>query len=308
MTSSVEKAGMRIGIDLGGTKIEALAIDHVGAELVRYRIDTPRGDYDGTIAAMVGLVRRIEQETGQTGTVGAGIPGSISRRTGLVKNANSTWLNGRTLEEDFAAALGREVRIANDANCLAVSEATDGAAAGHKVVFAVILGTGCGGGVAIDGRVHAGQNGVGGEWGHMPLPWALPEELPGPACYCGKRGCMEMWISGTGVALDYHNMTGNKITTREIVEHAKAGDAAAQQTMARFEDRLARGLAVLTNVLDPDVFVFGGGLSQYDGFYSKVAALLPRYVFGGEAETPLLSAKFGDSSGVRGAAWLWPAK
>jgi fructokinase len=299
---------MRIGIDLGGTKIEALAIDHAGVELVRHRVDTPRDDYRGTIAAMVGLVHRLEQETGQIGTVGAGIPGSFSLRSGMVKNANSIWLNGQALEQDFAAALGREVRIANDANCLAVSEATDGAAAGHGVVFAVILGTGCGGGVAINGRVHAGQNSVGGEWGHMPLPWATTEELPGPECYCGKRGCMEMWVSGTGVSLDHLNVTGQRLTTREIVAEAQNGDAGARATMVRFEDRLARGLAVVVNLLDPDVFVFGGGLSRYNGFYTEVASRLPRYVFGGEAETPLLPAKYGDSSGVRGAAWLWPSK
>jgi len=188
---------MRIGIDLGGTKIEALALDHTGKELLRYRIDTPRGDYAATIGAMAGLVRRLESETGSTGTVGAGIPGSASRRTGLVKNANSTWLNGMPLAEDLSAELGREVRVANDANCLAVSEATDGAAAGGRVVFGVILGTGCGGGVAIEGKIHAGPNGVGGEWGHNPLPWPTSDECPGPPCYCGKRGCLEMWVSGT---------------------------------------------------------------------------------------------------------------
>jgi fructokinase len=297
---------MRIGIDLGGTKIEALAIDRTGKELVRHRIDTPRDDYRGTIQAMVGLVQRIEQETGETGTVGAGIPGSVSGRTGLVKNANSLWLNGMPLEKDFAAVLGREVRIANDANCLAVSEATDGAAAGQGLVFAVILGTGCGGGLAVNGHVHRGRNGVGGEWGHMPLPWARPEETPGPPCYCGRRGCMEMWVSGTGVALDYLTVTGKKLTTRNIVSEAQSGERDALAALERFEDRLARGLAVLINVLDPEILVFGGGLSRFEGFYPQVAAKLPQYVFGGEVDTPLVPAKFGDSSGVRGAAWLWP--
>src|SRR5882757_5342346 len=206
------KAEMRIGIDLGGTKIEALAIDNKGVELARHRIDAPRDDYAASIDAMVGLVRRLEEETGRVGTVGAGIPGSISSKTGLVKNSNSTWLNGRPLHRDFTAALGREVRVANDANCLAVSEATDGAAAGKRVVFGVILGTGCGGGVAIDGRVHAGPNGTGGEWGHNPLPWPKAEENPGPLCYCGKRGCMEMWVSGTGLARDYQETTGRQRT------------------------------------------------------------------------------------------------
>ncbi len=298
---------MRIGIDLGGTKIEALAIDDHGIELTRHRIDTPRDDYDATIMAMVGLVRKLEQESGKTGTVGAGIPGSISRVTGLVKNSNSTWLNGRPLDRDFTAALGREVRIANDANCFAVSEATDGAAAGKHVVFGVILGTGCGGGVAIDGRVHEGPNGVAGEWGHNPLPWPSEEEYPGPTCYCGKRGCMEMWVSGTGIALDYRTVTGRVRTTQEIVADFEAGDYAAAAAIGRFEDRLARGLAQVINILDPDVIVIGGGVSRIEDLYREVPRKLPAYVFGGEMSTPVLAARYGDSSGVRGAAWLWPA-
>lgn len=299
---------MRIGIDLGGTKIEVLAMDRGGKELVRHRIDTPRDDYDATLAAMVGLVQQIERETGTKGTVGAGIPGCVSSVTGLVKNSNSTWLNGRPVDRDLSAALGREVRVANDANCLAVSEATDGAAAGKRVVFGVILGTGCGGGVAIDGHVHAGPNGVGGEWGHNPLPWARPEELPGPECYCGKLGCLEMWISGTGVARDHKIVTGKEKTTREIMEGFHAGDPEAAATVARFEDRLARGLAHVVNTLDPDVLVFGGGLSKIDYLYREIPRLLPKYVFGGEVATPVLQAKYGDSSGVRGAAWLWPLR
>ena len=297
---------MRIGIDLGGTKIEALAIDNQGVELARYRIDTPRDDYDATVAAMVGLVRRLEETTGSVGTVGAGIPGSISRITGLVKNANSTWLNGRPLDRDLIAALGREVRIANDANCFAVSEATDGAAAGRHVVFGVILGTGCGGGVAIGGRVHEGPNGVAGEWGHNPLPWPRPEEYPGPKCYCGKRGCMEMWVSGTGIALDYRTVTGKALTTQEIVSQFEAGDREATAAMERFEDRLARGLAQVVNILDPDVIVIGGGVSRVKHIYQELPKKLKAYVFGGEASTPILPAMYGDSSGVRGAAWLWP--
>jgi fructokinase len=298
--------GMRIGIDLGGTKIEALAIDDQGLELARHRIDTPRDDYDATIVAMVGLVRRLEKQTGRTGTVGAGIPGSISRITGLVKNSNSTWLNERPLDRDLAAALGREVRLANDANCFAVSEATDGAAAGKHVVFGVILGTGCGGGVAIGGRVHAGPNGVAGEWGHNPLPWPRPEEYPGPACYCGKSGCMEMWVSGTGIALDYRTVTGRARTTQEIVSDFEAGEREATAAIHRFEDRLARGLAQVINILDPDVIVIGGGVSKVEDIYREIPKKLPAYVFGGEASTPVLPAVFGDSSGVRGAAWLWP--
>ena len=298
---------MRIGIDLGGTKIEALALDKTGAELLRYRIDTPRDDYWGTVRAMIGLVHRIEEETGSTATVGAGIPGSVSRRTGLIKNANSTWLNGQPFAKDLSTELGREVRVANDANCLAVSEATDGAAAGERVVFGVILGTGCGGGVAVEGKIHAGPNGVGGEWGHNPLPWPTAAELPGPECYCGKRGCLEMYVSGTGVARDYKQVTGRALVTREIVAQAATGDADALQAIERFEDRLARGLAGVINVLDPDILVFGGGLSHSSNIYTSLPAKLSKYVFGGEADTLLVQAKYGDSSGVRGAAWLWPA-
>ena len=297
---------MRIGIDLGGTKIEALAIDDRGTELARHRVDTPRDDYEATIKAIVALVHRIETETGKTGTVGAGIPGTISRITGLIKNANSTWLNGRPFHKDLIDTLGREVRVANDANCLAVSEATDGAAAGVRFVYGVILGTGCGGGVALEGCVHDGPNGVAGEWGHNPLPWPKPEETPGPACYCGKRGCMEMWISGTGIALDYKNVTGIARTTREIVADFGAGDRPAADTVERFEDRLARGLSNVINILDPDVSVVGGGVSRLEHIYEALPKLLPKYVFGGEASTPVVQAKYGDSSGVRGAAWLWP--
>jgi fructokinase len=300
------ESGIRIGIDLGGTKIEALAIDNKGVELARHRIDAPRDDYAASISAIAGLVHRLEEETGRIGTVGAGIPGSISGKTGLVKNSNSTWLNGTPLHHDLATALGREVRVANDANCLAVSEATDGAAAGKRVVFGVILGTGCGGGIAFNGQVHAGPNGVAGEWGHNPLPWQRPEEYPGPLCYCGKRGCMEMWVSGTGVALDYKQSTGEQKTTREIMADFEAGAAAAIAVVERFEDRLARGLAQVINILDPDVLVLGGGLSKAQHLYQSIPKKLAAYVFGGEAETPIVQAMYGDSSGVRGAAWLWP--
>jgi fructokinase len=300
------ESGMRIGIDLGGTKIEALAIDSRGTELARHRVDTPRDDYEATIKAMVALVHRMEAETGNTGTVGAGIPGTISRVTGLVKNANSTWLNGQPFHTDLTAALGREVRVANDANCLAVSEATDGAAAGVRFVYGVILGTGCGGGVALEGCVHDGPNGVAGEWGHNPLPWPKPDESPGPVCYCGKRGCMEMWVSGTGIARDYKSVTGTAKTTREIVANFTAGDRVAAETIERFEDRLARGLSNVINILDPDVIVVGGGVSKVEHIYGALPKLLPQYVFGGETSTPIVQAKYGDSSGVRGAAWLWP--
>ncbi|MEO6806997.1 MAG: fructokinase [Edaphobacter sp.] len=300
------KTEMRIGIDLGGTKIEALAIDDRGVELARHRIDTPRDDYAKTVAAIVDLVHRLETETGRRGTVGAGIPGSISRITGLVKNSNSTWLNGRPLDKDLTDALGREVRVANDANCFAVSEATDGAAAGKRVVFGVILGTGCGGGVAIDARVHDGPNGVAGEWGHNPLPWPRPEEYPGPMCYCGKRGCMEMWVSGTGIALDYRTATGSAKTTQAIESEFEAGDREAVAAMARFEARLARGLAQVINILDPDVIVIGGGVSKMKHIYEAIPKKLVEFVFGEEVSTPIVQALYGDSSGVRGAAWLWP--
>ncbi|ADW70219.1 ROK family protein [Granulicella tundricola MP5ACTX9] len=301
-----DSSSIRIGIDLGGTKIEALALDHAGNELGRHRVPTPRDDYKGTLQAMADLVFRLETETGRKATVGAGIPGTISGVTGLVKNANSTWLNGKPLQEDLGQLLSREVRIANDANCLAVSEATDGAAAGKAVVFAVILGTGCGGGVSFQGHVHSGPNGVSGEWGHMPLPWPSVDENPGPSCYCGKHGCMEQWVSGTGVAQDFRNVTGKSLTTREIVAIAEAGSAEALDTMHRFEDRLARGLAQVVHILDPDIIVFGGGLSQYKGFYRTLGERMIPYVFGGEFDTALVPALHGDSSGVRGAAWLWP--
>jgi fructokinase len=299
---------MRIGVDLGGTKIEALAIGDGGEELVRHRVDTPR-EYWATIGAIEGLVRRIEAETGVTGTVGIGMPGTVVAKTGLVKNANSTWLNGKPLQVDLSAKLGREVRLANDANCLAVSEATDGAAAGANVVFGVILGTGCGGGVSFRGQIHNGPNGVAGEWGHNPLPWASADELPGPQCYCGKYGCLEVWVSGTGVGQDFARVTGRTMTTRDIVVAAEAGDVDARAALMRFEDRLARGLATVVHTLDPDVIVFGGGLSRFAGLYDDLPGKVQQYLFGGgEFDTPLVPAKFGDSSGVRGAAWLWPAE
>ena len=305
MSKKVQRT--RIGIDLGGTKIEAMAMDEAGHELARHRIHTPRDDYQGTVQAMAGLVQRIEAETGRTASVGAGIPGTVSIRTGLVKNSNSTWLNGQPLHLDLAAILGREIRMANDANCFAVSEATDGAARGRQTVFAVILGTGCGGGLAINGHVHVGSNGVGGEWGHNPLPYMRPEEFPGPHCYCGKFGCLETWISGTGLARDHKQVTGTALSGPQIIIACEAGDPAAVATMERYEDRVARGLAHLINIVDPDVIVLGGGLSKVERIYQNVPAKLAKYVFGGEVDTPVVQALHGDSSGVRGAAWLWPA-
>lgn len=297
---------VRIGVDLGGTKLEFVALDFDGRELHRHRIATPRFDYEATVRAISDGVAAIEKELGRRASVGVGIPGTVSKKTALVKNANSTWLNGRPFDKDLGRVLGREVRCANDANCLAVSEATDGAGAGKHLVFAVILGTGCGGGIAVDGRVHAGLNGVAGEWGHNPLPWMRAQEFPGPECYCGKRGCLETWISGTGLEADYQRETKLALRGPEIIARSDARDAAAQAALERFEDRLIRGLAQMINLLDPDVIVLGGGASRIPRIYKNVPPRLKEYVFGAEMDTPVLPAKHGDSSGVRGAAWLWP--
>jgi fructokinase len=297
---------IRIGVDLGGTKIEFVALESDGRELHRYRVPTPRGDYQGTISAIREGVETIEGELRRGASVGVGIPGTISQITHTVKNANSTWMNGRAFDRDLSAALQREVRCANDANCLAVSEATDGAGAGKRVVFAVVLGTGCGGGLAIDGRVHNGRNGVAGEWGHTTLPWMRADEFPGPECYCGYRGCIETWISGTGLEADYARTTKTKLKGQEIIARCEAREMAAQESLRRYEDRLARSLAQMINILDPDVIVLGGGVSQVPRLYQNVPQGLKQYVFGREADTPVVVAKHGDASGVRGAAWLWP--
>ena len=299
---------LRIGIDLGGTKIAFVALEPDGHEVHRHRVATPRGDYDGTIRAIKEGVEQIEKELRRSATVGIGIPGTISGITHAVKNANSTWMNGRPFDRDLSTALGREVRCANDANCLAVSEATDGAGAGKRVVFAVILGTGCGGGLAIDGLVHNGRNGVAGEWGHTTLPWMRADEYPGPDCYCGFKGCIETWISGTGLEADYERATKTNLKGKEIIARCEAGEAAAVASLERFEDRLTRSLAQMVNILDPDIIVLGGGVSQVPQLYQKVPQRLKEYVFGKEADTPVVVAKHGDASGVRGAAWLWPLK
>jgi fructokinase len=297
---------IRIGVDLGGTKIEVLAIDRDGRELARHRVPTPRHDYAGSIRLMAELVARVERETGKGGTVGVAIPGSISSVTGLIKNANSVWLNGKPLDKDLSAAMGREVRCVNDANCLAVSEATDGAGAGAAVVFAAILGTGAGAGIAFQGRAHNGPNGIAGEWGHNPLPWPSADETPGPACYCGKHGCLETWISGSGLEADYERTTGTHLTGREILALSAKGDAQAEAAVRRYESRLTRGLAHVINLLDPDVIVLGGGMSRIERLYPALDAKLRDYVFGKEFATPIRPALHGDSSGIRGAAWLWP--
>ncbi|PHM28196.1 fructokinase [Xenorhabdus budapestensis] len=302
---------MRIGIDLGGTKIEVIALGDQGEELFRKRVDTPRNGYQQTLAAIAGLIADAEQATGQRGTIGIGIPGAISPFTGKVKNANSVWLNGQVLDKDISAFLGREVRVANDANCLAVSEATDGAAAGMPMVFAVIIGTGCGSGLAFDGKVHAGGNGLAGEWGHNPLPWmddedrAYQEEV---RCFCGKPGCTEMFVSGTGFMKDYFRLSGVHKKGHEIMEAVAQGDKIAELAIQRYEKRLARALAQVVNLLDPDVIVLGGGMSNVDRLYQTLPGLVSEWVFGGECATPIRKALHGDSSGVRGAAWLWPNK
>jgi len=300
---------VRIGIDLGGTKTEVIALSDDGQQLYRHRLPTPRDDYAQTIETIAELVRLAEEATGERGTVGMGIPGSISPYTGVVKNANSTWLNGKPFDSDLSARLGREVRLANDANCLAVSEAVDGAAAGAQTVFAVIIGTGCGSGIALGGRSHIGGNGTAGEWGHNPLPWMDADELryrEEVPCYCGKQGCIETFISGTGFATDYRRLSGHPHKGSEIILRVEQQDPVAELALSRYEMRLAKSLAHVVNILDPDVIVLGGGMSNVDRLYQTVPQLIKPWVFGGECETPILKAKHGDSSGVRGAAWLWP--
>jgi fructokinase len=296
---------LRIGIDLGGTKIEAVALDEEGRDLSRVRVPTPRHDYERSLRVLCDLVHRIERETRQQGTVGVGGPGAISSATGRIKNANSVWLNGRPFYRDLEERLGRPVRYANDANCLAVSEAIDGAAAGARVVLGLVLGTGAGGGIAVEGRAHQGPNRVAGEWGHTPLPWPAPAEWPGPACWCGRSGCLETWISGTGFQEDYRRGGGEARAAPEILQRAEAGEVLALACVEAYERRLARGLAQAVNVLDPDVIVLGGGMSNADRLYATLPSLVRPYVFGGEFATPIRKARHGDASGVRGAAWLW---
>ena len=299
----------RFGIDLGGTKIEILALDASGAELLRRRVAAPRDDYDATLAAIVALVADAEHELGVApglASVGVGTPGSRSPRTGLLRGSNSVWLNGRPIREDLEARLGRPVAVANDANCFALSEATDGAGAGAAVVFGVILGTGVGGGLVLNGRVLEGHNAIAGEWGHNPLPWAAEDERPGPACYCGLAGCIETFLSGPGLAADHAREAGGAADAVDIVTRADAGDASCRRTMERYESRLARALAHVINVLDPDVIVLGGGLSNVDRLYANVPRLWGAWVFADAIDTPLVRHRHGDSSGVRGAAWLRP--
>lgn len=305
MTVDIAAGTARIGIDLGGTKIEGLIIAPDGAERVRLRVKTPREDYEGTLREIRSLVERLEREANLAGTVGVGMPGSISPRSGLAQNANSTWLNGRPFAKDLAAAMQRPVRVANDANCFALSEAVDGAGMDARSVFGAILGTGTGGGFVVDRHIVDGPHGTGGEWGHMPLPWADADEHPGPACFCGRVGCMETWVAGPALAADYRRATGGDLTASDIAELAATGDSAAQQVLQRHASRLARGMAVLVNTLDPEVIVLGGGLSRLDHLYRDLPALMARWILSDAPSVTLRPPVWGDAGGVRGAAWLW---
>jgi fructokinase len=300
---------MRIGIDLGGTKIEGALLGAGSKVLARERVATPRGDYPGALVAIAQLVQALETAAGTAGLpVGLGHPGSLSPVTGRLRNSNSTWMNDKPLKQDLERALGREVRLANDADCFALSEAIDGAGAGARCVFGVILGTGCGGGVVIDGRLLAGANGIAGEWGHNALPWPRPEwnEVPGPRCWHGGIGCLETWISGSGLAADHARVTGAPLAPEDIVARADAGDEACRATLARYEDRLARALAAVINLLDPQVIVLGGGVSGVRRLYDTVPRLWDQWIFSDRVDTKLVPPAHGDASGVRGAAWLWP--
>ncbi len=296
----------RIGVDLGGTKIEIVALDADGIELLRTRVDTPRGDYRATLETIVDLVNHAERELGARCSVGIGTPGALSRATGLLKNSNSVRLNGQPIQHDLERLLARAIRLNNDANCFALSEATDGAAAGANVVFGVIVGTGTGAGIVVRGHVLDGPNGIAGEWGHNPLPWPRADERDGPPCYCGRRSCIETYLSGPGIQRDHSIVTGESLTSHEIVRRANANDAPCSATLHRYEDRMARALAHVINILDPDVIVLGGGMGNIARLYENVPQLWGQYVFSDRVDTRLIAPMFGDSSGVRGAAWLWP--
>ena len=297
---------MRIGIDFGGTKIEAAVVGDDGAFLARRREPNP-GGYDAAIQTVARLIAAVEAETGAGGPIGVAAPGSVSPISGLMRNANSTWLNGRAFPQDLETALGRPVRLANDANCLALSEAVDGAGAGKRVVFAVIVGTGCGGGVTVEGALIEGANGVGGEWGHTSLPWPSAEEAPGPACWCGLHGCLETWVSGTGLQRDHFERTGQALTAEEIVAAARKGETEARRSLDLWVDRLGRAMAVVVNLIDPDVFILGGGLSNVEEIYAALPAIVERHAFTDAWRGLIAPARWGDSSGVRGAARLWPS-
>ena len=294
----------RTGIDLGGTKIEAIVLDRNGAEAFRHRIIAPQGNYNDTIEAIAYLVNRADNEVSALTKLGIGIPGSLSPRTNLVRNANSTWLIGKPLKQDLEKILKRDVLIENDANCFAISEAFDGAGSRAHTVFGVILGTGVGAGIVIGKKLHKGKNKIAGEWGHNPLPWANEGELPGKKCYCGRTGCLETFISGPAIEREFKNLHGKHLNMKNIVKESGAGNLKAEQTIRKFEDRLARALAHVINILDPDSIVLGGGLSNIDRLYSNVPKIWAEYIFSDDVSTELSKARFGDSSGVRGAAWL----
>lgn len=299
---------IRIGVDLGGTKIAIAALDGEGREVYTHRILAPRDDYNATITAIGDLVRQADQQLGLTANVGIGMPGSLSPATGLVQNSNSVWLNGKPLAEDLTANIGRPLRFANDANCFALSEAVDGAAKGARSVFGVILGTGCGGGLVYNGQIVDGPRGCGGEWGHTPLPWVQPDEVPGPTCWCGRQGCMELWLSGTGLYLDYQRGGGDTTqaaNAEQVAALAAAGDTTAKAALDRHTGRLARGLSMIVNIFDPEVIVLGGGLSKLSHLYEAVPPLMRRYVFADNPDVAVRPPVHGDASGVRGAARLW---
>jgi fructokinase len=297
---------MRIGVDLGGTKIEAIVLDDGGAELWRQRIATPIGDYDGTLAAIAGLVRTAESKLSRRGTVGIGTPGAISPDTGMIKNSNSTVLIGRALDSDLGKLLQRPIRLDNDANCFTLSEATDGAGRDGRVVFGVILGTGVGGGIVVDKKLLAGRNCIAGEWGHNTLPWIRQDEWPGARCYCGKYGCIETFLCGAGLARQYEALTKRSLSANDVAAAAQKGDQAALDSLSLYRDRLGRSLASVINVLDPDIIVLGGGLSNIDAIYAGLPDLILKSAFTDVLHTKIVRAVYGDSSGVRGAAWLWP--
>ena len=296
---------VRIGIDLGGTKIEAIALDNTGATLLRHRVPTPTEDYLTILNTVADLVAATEKDLGDMGTVGVASPGAISTETGLIKNSNTIALNGKPLDRDLATKLGRPILLENDANCFALSEAVDGSAVDGNVVFGVILGTGVGGGIVVNRRLMLGHNKIAGEWGHNPLPWPRSDELPGPSCYCGKSGCIETFLSGSGLSRDYRERTGKTATAEEIARAADYGDIDANEWLDIFQDRLARSLASVINILDPDVIVLGGGLSNVLKLYSSLRTLVQSHTFSDAVNTPIVRPRYGDSSGVRGAAWLW---
>lgn len=298
---------MRLGVDLGGTKIEIVALEEDGTALLRERVATPQGDYPATIEAIAALVESAEARLGRTGLpLGIGTPGAISRATGLLKNSNSVCLNGQPLLLDLERRLGRSLRISNDANCFALSEAVDGAAAGVEVVFGVIIGTGTGAGIVVNRQVLTGRNAIAGEWGHNPLPWPRSDEIPGPDCYCGRQGCIETYLSGTGMARDFRQHTGETVSAESIVARAEHGDPASRAALERYYDRAARALAHVINILDPDVIVLGGGMGRIPTLYREIPRRWGEYVFSDRVDTRLVAPQHGDSSGVRGAAWLWP--